>query len=121
MRTQLNLYASGSLKEFGKVFSLELFEQNKNRALVDIIGRNGDFEKEILDMIRDNGIIIPRIVRINGYIKYRINCLKKQLKRIKPLAVAVKMLKKNNEDYFNKSERYNMDHNFAKQCDPNII
>lgn len=123
LRTQFNLYACNKLDKFSKVFDLKLFEKNKNNALVEIIGRSGDFDIEILEMMEKNHIKIPTTVIIRGRSKLALNNLKKNLKKFKPLYRLVRYFKSNKTtlDYLDKSEKFNMNHDFAKQCDSNII
>lgn len=123
LRTQLNFYACNKIDKFENVFDLNLFEKNKNKALVDTIGRGSDFDREILEMMKRNNKDIPGNVLIHGKIKAILCKTKNNIKKIKPLYRVVHSVKVRNkmDTYFDKSGRYNLEHDFARKCDPDIL
>lgn len=121
LRTMFNFYACNKLEHFGNVFDLEQFYKNKNSVLVEMLARKGDYDKETLNMMKKNGVLIPFRVKRMGEIKHLVFMIKQQLKKIKLVYYIVKKVKSNSDSIVNKSERYNLDHDFAKRCDPNII
>lgn len=117
LRTQLNLYACGKLDKFQAVFDLEKFDKNKNNAIQAMFERNGDFDKEIIEMMDKNQIIIPFTLKIKGI---TIRSLKKIIKSIKPVYKIIKKFYKKDNPLL-ESERYNTDYEYAKKCNPNIV
>lgn len=86
MRTQLNYYAIGKLDKFAKAFPKEGFEKRKNKYLITAIERRGEFDIEIINKLKENGIRIPFSVKVLGNMKHLIWPLKCFLRRFKFIA-----------------------------------
>lgn len=122
MRTQMTLYGYGKLNAFNKSFDLKKFDEYKNKTLIRMITVQAPFDKDNLNIIRNNGIKIPRKVVIIGKAKRPIYLFKQFVKKnnfIRTIYFRIKKADYNDE--LVKIQRYNTDKEFAKKCDSGII
>ena len=117
LRTQLNLYACNKLDKYGKVFDLEMFTKNRDKAITECYERHGSFDIEIIEMMKKNRIIIPLIARIKGSVVYVLKSTAKRIKPINDIHIKNKLKKLKNDDRFN----YNMNMEYAKKISPDLV
>lgn len=125
LRTQLNFYACGKLDNFTEAFDVKNFYLQKDKAILNILSRRGDYDREILSMMKTRGIHISSKIRFIGNIHYFFYSAKQKLKKIELIYKIYHNIKKKRakglNEIINTIESYNSDIEFARKCDSDII
>lgn len=120
MRTEFGLYACGELDKYNNVFDLEKFYEKKDKALIGLLSVQSDFDRENIELMKKNNIVFSKKILVLGKIGRIYYLFRQQLKKI-PIISKVYYGKIKKRDEFTMIDKYNMDKEFAKQCDSGIV
>ncbi|MBQ9610474.1 MAG: hypothetical protein IJV15_13670 [Lachnospiraceae bacterium] len=122
MRTEIVLYSIGMLNCFSKSFDLNKFEKYKNKYILKMMYQRGIFDKENINLLKDNNIKIPSIIIVKSKLLRILYLIKELFVKNKTILKIYKRIRRSDDTIMLEDiERYNVDKEFAKDCDNGII
>lgn len=76
MRTQFELFATNNLQKFSGTFDIKIFDQYKYKYWAKMLRRRSEFDMEIINTMKKNGIHAPLSVKVRAVISSPINLVR---------------------------------------------